>query len=71
MRTLGTMPIEEFIGCIKNGEIPLYAPEGTSRGGWDFKRDYFKTFQAKTRCNKLGMWAIVYHEWVKDRKSVV
>jgi hypothetical protein len=63
----GTMPIKEFISCINNGEIPLFAPEGSSRGGWHLNcGDFLKTIQGKTVCNELGMWAIVYHEWVKE-----
>jgi hypothetical protein len=65
----GTMPLEEFIGCIKNGEIPLFAPEGSSRGGWNFSKkhkDFLKAFHGKECCNELGMWALVYHEWVKE-----
>jgi hypothetical protein len=63
----GTMPIEEFIDCINNGEIPLFAPEGSSTGGWRSSGETFlETFQARMRCNNLGMWAIVFHEWVKE-----
>jgi hypothetical protein len=64
----GTMPIKEFIDCISNEEIPLSAPEGSSRGGWqlDDSETFIKTFQGKKRCNELGMWAIVFHEWVKE-----
>jgi len=63
----GTMPIEEFIDCINNGEIPLSAPEGSSKGGWHLNcEEFLKMFQARKRCNELGMWAIVFHEWVKE-----
>ncbi len=63
----GTMPIEEFIDGLNNGEIPLSAPEGSCTGGWHFNcEDFLKTFQARQKCNELGMWAIVFQEWVKE-----
>lgn len=59
----------EFMDSIYNGEIPLFAPKGSSKGGSNRDIAYIysqKYWQCRDECITLGMWAIVFHEWVKE-----
>ena len=59
--------IGEFLATIRKGEIPLRPPIGTSTNGFIIDSDTWEShFKARDGCIKVGMWAIVYDEWIKE-----
>lgn len=67
------MPLEDFMACIANGDIPPEPPDGlltSDEGAWsprlDVTRSYGGYLRARTACIEQGMWAIVDRCWTAE-----
>jgi len=74
------MNIQDFMVCIKNGQIPPSPPDGTTRSGniLNYDSEMWTLFlEARNECTEKGMWLIVdkiwtkiLANWIKGRKIV-
>jgi hypothetical protein len=58
------IPAEEFIDCLRSGEIPPSWPEGTSAGGWGLDMKDLTAWRElgyfpKSEAQRLGMYGLV------------
>lgn len=66
------MELEDFLDCIRAGEIPPEPPDGLSSGGWEFAGSlqdadsWMQYSKARRECNERGMWAIVDGIWTRE-----
>jgi hypothetical protein len=67
------MPLEDFMTCITNGDIPPEPPDGLltgDDGAWSPALDAAQTYgdflRARTACLEQGMWAIVDRRWTAE-----
>lgn len=59
------MDLSLFLECVKTGTIPDSPPDGLASGGYRLGLS-LNYFDARTVCNRYGMWAIVDKVWTKE-----